>query len=242
METLGNHRITRRQALLGGAALATGAALTAWAPPTAAQELPMEVAPALTAADALRLLREGNERWASGMAAHPNQSPDRRSEVATGQAPFAIVFSCVDSRVPPEMVFDTGLGDLLVIRTAGQVIDNAALGSIEFGVEELHIPLVMVLGHRRCGAVTATVDAVAAGATAHGQIAAIVEGIRPAVEATAGVPGDAVDNAARANVISGAMKLRTAAPVLDYAIRGGSLTVVGAYYDLGTGQVEVISV
>ena len=204
--------------------------------------MPAEAGPTkMTAADSLRLLMEGNARWASGSPDRPNQSVERRAEATTGQAPFAIVFSCIDSRVPPEVVFDAGLGDLLVIRTAGQVIDNAALGSIEFGVEELHIPLVMVLGHQRCGAVVATVDAVAAGAAAHGQIKAIVEGIRPAVEATAGTPGDAVDNAVRANILSGAVRLKGTGPILDHLLADGTLTIVGAYYDLRTGWVDVLS-
>ena len=242
MKNFTDSRLTRRQALLRGSALAAGAVLAPWAARVGAQEMPAEAGPTkMTAADSLRLLMQGNERWASGSPAHPNQSVERRAEVAAGQAPFAIVFSCVDSRVPPEVVFDAGLGDLLVIRTAGQVIDNAALGSIEFGVEELHIPLVMVLGHQRCGAVAATVDAVAAGATAHGQIKAIVEGIRPAVEATSSTPGDAVDNAVRANVLSGAVRLKGTGPILDHSVAGGNLAIVGAYYDLGTGRVEVLS-
>jgi carbonic anhydrase len=235
------HRMTRRQALLRGGALAAGAALASWTVGATAQEMPQEAPPGRTAADALRLLMEGNERWASGVVARPHQSSERRAEVATGQEPFAIVFSCVDSRVPPELVFDAGLGDLLVIRTAGQAIDNAALGSIEYGVEELHIPLVVVLGHQRCGAVQATVEAVATGARPHGQISALIEAIRPAVEATAGSPGDPVDNAVRANAANAARKLQGAAPILDHGLADGSLTIVGAYYDLRTGKVEIIS-
>src|SRR5450432_2801977 len=109
---------------------------------------------------ALELLQAGNHRFQEGKVIWPNQTRARRIAVARKQNPFAIVFSCVDSRVPPELVFDRGLGDIFTIRTAAHVIDQAALGSLEFGVAELHIPLLMVLGHERCGAVTATITAV----------------------------------------------------------------------------------
>ena len=158
--------------------------------------------------------------------------------MAQGQKPFAIVFGCVDSRVPPELVFDRGLGDVFVIRTAGQVLDDAGLGSIEFGVEELGIPLVMVLGHEKCGAVAATIEAVEHNAEAPGHIGALVEGIRPAVEQVKGQPGDLLDNAVRANVELTVRQLKTS-PILAEALETGHIKIVGARYDLDTGVVEV---
>jgi carbonic anhydrase len=151
-----------------------------------------------------------------------------------------MIFSCVDSRVPPELVFDRGIGDLFVIRTAGHVIDNAALGSIEFGAEELHIPLIVVLGHERCGAVSATVEATAPGmsAEAPGQIGTLVEAIRPAVDQVRDRPGDVLDNAVRANVELTVAALRARSSLLEEAAHHG-LVIVGARYDLDTGGVEI---
>lgn len=143
---------------LGGAAALVGG-LSACAAEEVAEALPAEEA--LTGPeDALRRLLEGNERFRTNAAVHVHQDRERRDEVAGSQEPFAIILSCVDSRVPPEVVFDRGLGDLFVIRTAGHVVDDVVMGSIEFGAEELHIPLIMVMGHERCGAVKATLAAV----------------------------------------------------------------------------------
>jgi carbonic anhydrase len=190
--------------------------------------------------EALHELLEGNRRYVEGHAIWPNQDGSRRAEVAAGQHPFALIFSCVDSRVPPEIVFDRGLGDLFVIRTAGHVGDRAALGSIEYGIEELHIPLVVVLGHERCGAVVASIEAVDAGARAPGDIATLVEGIRPAVDAARGLPGDRTDNTVRANVQHTVQQL-DASPILHEAWVAGHLKIVGARYDLDSGLVEIIT-
>jgi carbonic anhydrase len=146
----------------------------------------------------------------------------------------------VDSRVPPEIVFDRGLGDLFVIRTAAHVVDGAALGSIEYGVEELHVPLVVVMGHERCGAVVASIEAVDAGARAPGDIATLVEGIRPSVDAARGLPGDRTDNTVRANVQRTVQRL-DASPILHEAWVAGHLKIVGARYELDSGLVEVIT-
>ena len=218
---------------LGGTA-AAGLALARWAP-ILAQEMHGPVSPD----EALLQLIAGNHRWATGQATRPHQDNSRRLEATQGQHPIAVVFSCVDSRVPPEIVFDQGLGDLLVIRTAGHVIDNAALGSIEFGVEELHIPLVVVLGHERCGAVNATIEAIEANATAHGQIGTLIEGIRPAVEQTHGHSGDALDNAVRANTVLTVDALRTRSSLLREALSHGEVKIVGGRYDLQSGLVEI---
>jgi carbonic anhydrase len=190
--------------------------------------------------EALHELLEGNRRYVEGRTTHPNQDSSRRAEVAAGQHPFALIFSCVDSRVPPEIVFDRGLGDLFVIRTAAHIVDGAALGSIEYGVEELHIPLVVVMGHERCGAVVASIEAVDAGARAPGDIATLVEGIRPSVEAARALPGDRTDNTVRANVQHTVQRL-DASPILHEAWVAGHLKIVGARYDLDSGVVEVMT-
>ena len=191
-----------------------------------------------TADQALRQLKEGNRRFVAGEMIHPDQTVDRRREVAKGQQPFAIIFGCVDSRVPPEIVFDRGLGDVLVIRTAGHALDSASLNSVEFGVHELGIPLVMVLGHQRCGAVAATVEAVEKGAKPHGRVGELVAAIKPAVEKVKGQPGDLLDNAVKANIELTVKKLRTSKSLAEFTERG-RIKIVGAHYDLGTGAVEI---
>lgn len=143
--------------------------------------------------EALQRLVEGNQRFAAGASKPINESADRRAKVVQRQRPFAMVFSCVDSRVPPELIFDRGLGDLFVIRTAGQVVDHAVMGSLEYGAYELEVPLLMVLGHKKCGAVKATMEAVEAGAHAEGSIDFLIDQIRPAVAGEAAADGHAAD-------------------------------------------------
>lgn len=184
--------------------------------------------------DPLQRLVDGNQRFVAGQPEHPRQSPARRAELAESQAPFAVVLACADSRVAPEIVFDQGLGDLFVVRVAGNVIDNTALGSIEYAVEHLHAPLVVVLGHERCGAVTAAVK----GGHADGHIHSIVQAIEPAVQAAKSGPGDAVDNTIRANVRRVTMQLQHAEPILAELVKAGKVKVVGGRYDLDTGAVE----
>jgi carbonic anhydrase len=196
-------------------------------------------APATTPDAALRRLLTGNRRYVRQKAAHPRQGARRRHALASGQHPFATIFSCVDSRVPPEIVFDQGLGDLFVIRTAGEVVDNAVLGSIEFGTEELAIPLILVLGHEKCGAVSATIDAIESNTTPPPHIDYLVEGIRPAVEQTKGKPGDHLDNAVRKNaqLVAGALGKDT---IIADAVHEGKTKVVAARYDLDTGRVSLL--
>jgi carbonic anhydrase len=185
-------------------------------------------------------LLEGNARFAAGQTQHPDQSVDRRTEVAAGQHPFAFVLGCYDSRASHEVLFDQGLGDIFSSRTAGNLLDGAVLGGIEFGVEEFHVPLLVILGHQRCGAVNATVQAVASGTSAPGSIGQVVDAIRPAVELAQTRGGDLLDNAVRANVELSIPRLM-ASPVLSEAIDAGTLKLVGAYYSLDTGLVEIIA-
>ena len=204
--------------------------------------------------EALQRLMDGNQRFVANRLLEPNHSPERRSEIAKGQQPFATILGCVDSRVPPEIVFDRGLGDLFVIRTAGQVIDEAVLGSIEFGSLELKIPLIMVLGHERCGAVKASIEALeGGGGESHGkgkgkgkhsaepgEIGYLVNSLKPAIEkAHSWGMGDLAENAMRANVSLTVARLKKS-PVLGAAVESGRLRIVGGRYDLDSGLVEVL--
>lgn len=185
----------------------------------------------------LALLKEGNARFASGEPMRPHLSNERRAMLTEGQEPFAIVFGCVDSRVTPEVVFDRGLGDLLVIRTAGQAVDDAVLGSAEFGAVTLGIPLVVVLGHEQCGAVIATIEALRSGTSADGSIATIVEAVAPAVERATGDDDELLDRATRDNVRNVVARLRKN-PVLSELEGGDRLAIVGAHYAVSSGIVE----
>jgi carbonic anhydrase len=195
-------------------------------------------APITDADEVLQRLMEGNLRYSTNRATDLNESAIRRIEIAKAQRPFAAIFGCVDSRVPPEIIFDHGLGDLFVIRTAGHIIDRAVLGSIEFGIVELTIPLIMVLGHERCGAVKATIEAIEQHQDAPNQIDMLVDSIRPAVERARSQPGDLLENAVQANIELTVSRLK-ASPILAEAIQKGRLKVVGARYDLDTGTVAL---
>jgi carbonic anhydrase len=198
-------------------------------------------ATSVTPDQALQMLKDGNQRFVSGNAQHPNQNSATIAQIAGGQKPFSAVLSCVDSRVPPEIVFDQGLGDMFTARDAAAIFDDSVLGSLEFGVSEYHIPLLVVMGHQRCGAVAATVDAVKSGnGEAPGQIGAVVGKIAPAVVSVLNSPGDLVDNSVRATVRQSVAQLRLAAPIITDALGSGALKIVGAYYSLDTGAVEFL--
>jgi carbonic anhydrase len=185
---------------------------------------------------AIEALLAGNRRYAAGNAVHPRQAPERRLEVALAQRPLAIVLGCSDSRVPLEIVFDQGLGDLFVVRTAGHVVDDVALASLEYAAEHLGVPLLVVLGHTGCGAVAAAIH----GGEHSGHLGHLVESIRPAVERAKEDPGDLLDRAVRENVARVVAGLRAAEPVLAKRVRKGELAVVGARYDLQSGLVELL--
>lgn len=191
---------------------------------------------AVTPDEALQELMAGNRRFVDGLPASRHGVARRRAELATGQKPFAVLVCCSDSRVGPEVVFDQGLGDIFVIRTAGEVVDDIGLASIEYAVEHLGTPLVVVLGHERCGAVTAAL----AGGEAPGHIGSLLKAIQPAVSESKGEPGDPLDNAVRAQVRDVVRQLRSAVPILSELVHEGKVKVVGARYDLDTGAVEVV--
>ncbi|MBE0658895.1 MAG: carbonic anhydrase [Bryobacteraceae bacterium] len=195
-------------------------------------------APAAMAPEqALARLRAGNTRFVKHKEKHPDISFDRRRSISRdGQHPYAVILGCSDSRVPPELIFDEGLGDLFVIRDAGNVVDDEVLGSIEYAVEHLGVRLVVVLGHEKCGAVSAAV----AGGEAHGHIKSVMKAIQPAVDETAGMPGDHVHNCVLANARRVARLIRESEPILKPAVDRKQIQVVAADYDLETFMVEFL--
>jgi carbonic anhydrase len=199
----------------------------------------------IPALDALARLREGNRRFVANQStAVPALSADRRAALVAGQEPFAIVLGCSDSRVPAELVFDQGLGDLFVIRVAGNIVAPSQVGSVEFAAGRFGTRLVVVLGHSQCGAVTATLEEVLGGPSEHSRdVRAIVDRVRPSVETMlSGRPTADLDalmgDAVRANVRASADHLRHGSALLEELIRKDGLLVVGAEYSLETGAVS----
>jgi carbonic anhydrase len=191
--------------------------------------------PTMSAAQALQLLLEGNQRFVAGKLEHPNQTPGRRDEVAKGQHPFASVLACSDSRTPPEILFDRGLGDIFTVRVAGNVADKVVIESLDYSVKHLGVRVVMVLGHRRCGAVIAAV----AGHEEEGDVGPMLSELRPAVAASKGQAGDPVENAVRENVELVMKNLATSGE-LSAMVKSGELKIVGGIYDLDTGTIEML--
>jgi len=228
-----NNGISRRNLLqIGGASLLTmGLGLTL-NPNSMAAEVPE-----ISADQALQKLKEGNQRYVSFKRNYPDQDEVRLKTVAQAQHPFAVVLGCADSRVPPALLFDQGLGDLFVIRVAGNILDDGTLASIEFATAELGVPLVMVLGHQRCGAVKATLD----GGEVPGHISRLVEAIKPALIQIQDQKGDRLDNAVRANVKMVVGQITASTPILADLVNKGKLKVVGGHYALDNGIVEIIA-
>jgi carbonic anhydrase len=188
-------------------------------------------APSVSPDDALAKLKEGNARFVTNKVSTAKPTAARRAETAQAQHPFAIVLGCADSRTSPEIVFDQNIGDLFVVRTAGNLVDDHALGSIEYAVEHLGARLIVVLGHERCGAVIAAL----ASDTAPGHVQSLVRDIQPAVQAIKGKPGDATDLAIAENARLMADKIRTDASLGEHA---KEVRIISAVYDLDTGKVE----
>lgn len=195
-------------------------------------------ADAVTAEEAIARLKAGNERFVTSKAEHPHQGAERRAELSNTQHPFAVVLGCADSRTSPEVVFDQGLGDLFTIRVAGNILDDQTIGSIEYAVEHLGSPLIVVLGHKRCGAVKAARDLIAAHKQAPGHIQSLVNGIAPAVATTASADAETT---CKRNVLNVVQALRECGPILNEAFAKGKIRVVGAHYDIETGAVEFLN-
>ncbi len=196
---------------------------------------------AVTPDQALARLKNGNAAFLSGKARVATEDGKRRLEIAKTQTPFAVLVGCSDSRVPPEVLFGTGLGELFIVRNAGNTVDTVAMGSVEYGTLVLKAPLVVVLGHERCGAVKAAVEVVEHNTTFPGSIGQMIEPIIPAVlRARAGFKGsdDALlDAAVRENVRRIVRRLRTSEPSFINPLRDGTLRIIGAHYDLDDGKV-----
>ncbi|WP_373527763.1 carbonic anhydrase [Nostoc sp.] len=198
--------------------------------------LAAEKAPAedeITPDKALQELLDGNDRFVKRKRRNGNQTYSRLVEIAKGQKPFASILGCADSRVPSEIVFDQGLGDLFVCRVAGNIATPEEIGSLEFGSLVLGSKVIMVVGHERCGAV----DAAIKGAQVPGQIGSLLEAIKPSVESSKDQSGDKLENACKANILSQVRKLKSS-PVLSKLIDEEKLTIAGGYYDLDTGRIS----
>lgn len=189
----------------------------------------------MDADDAMKKLMAGNQRFVSEAYNRGDIGLSRRLELSKGQHPFAIIVDCSDSRVAPEFIFDQGLGDLFVIRTAGNIVDDIAIGSVEYAVEHLGVRLVLVLGHEDCGAVKATV----AGGKAEGHIDAIVQAIKPAVVIAKKKPGNLLNNTIAQNVDMVVERLQTSQPILAHALQTGKVKIVGGVYNLKDGSVDL---
>jgi carbonic anhydrase len=229
---LSNKRILAEISLL--AAVLTLAACLAGA--TASEE---EAEGAISADDAWDILMEGNGRFVSGGEVAAKNFPERRAELVSGQSPFVTVVTCSDSRVPPELIFDQGLGDIFVIRVAGNVMDPVVLGSVEYGVEHLHTPLLVILGHSSCGAVTAATEG-----GAEGNIESIMTEIEPAVEIareTELTGSELVEVAIDENVDLVIKNVLDRSPITKELVEEGKLVILGAKYSLETGEVAVLT-
>ncbi|KOG08766.1 carbonic anhydrase [Streptomyces viridochromogenes] len=242
----------QRRAVITGGLVATAAVITGCSttsdngsapqPSAVAAAAPASSggAPPKTPSAALARLLDGNKRWVNGTLQRPNQGLDRRESVAEEQDPYGVIVSCIDSRVPPEMVFDTGIGDLFSIRTGGQVVAPVVTGSVEYGPVTSGTPLILVLGHQRCGAVKASYKALKERKPLPGDLQSIAEAVRPAYEAVSKVKhADPVDAMIRAHAQQTAAGLRTD-PALAPLVKKGGLAVVSAYYSLDTGRMEII--
>jgi carbonic anhydrase len=188
-------------------------------------------------------LLEGNKRFVSGRLIHPGRKPEDFAALAEGQAPLAAIVGCADSRVAPELIFDQGVGDLFVVRVAGNIVSGAGplvKGSIEFAVAVLGVRLIVVLGHSQCGAVKAAIEHIDSNDALPGSIGDLIDPIRAAVTAVKGQPGDKLDNVIRANVERGVKRLESLDPILSKTVKSGGLKVVGAVYDLRSGVVKVL--
>jgi carbonic anhydrase len=205
-------------------------------PHDAAKDAAEKPAQGLSGRQALDRLLAGNKRFLADVTSRAHHGTTRRDAVAAKQHPVAVVVCCSDSRVPPELLFDQGLGDLFVVRTAGNVIDALALGSIEYACDHLHVPLVIVLGHERCGAVTAAVS----GGTPSGHVLSVVEQVQRNIGQDRPAAGDVVEQAIQCNARTVAQQITTSTPILAGLVTSEHLVVVAARYDLDSGEVTLL--
>ncbi|MGP9529678.1 carbonic anhydrase [Glutamicibacter sp. AOP5-A2-18] len=239
------HVTSRRKLLAGATGLIALASLNACSTPEATETAPVAHAETpKTPDELLKALKEGNQRYLSNELQHPNQDEERRDEQAEHQSPFALIHGCVDSRVTPELLFDQGIGDLFVTRTAGAVLDDTLVGSMEFAVSEPYsVPLLVILGHTACGAVTGTLQAMEKNADnpeLPGEMDDFAEQIAPVArkENVSGSDADAVNKVVKANAIAVAQQLVGRSVIIRKAVQEKRTRVVSAVYDLQTGEVS----
>ena len=198
----------------------------------------------LTPAAAWQRLCEGNERFVNGIAEHPDQDAARRATLGYDQHPFVVLFGCADSRVAAEIIFDQGIGDMFVVRTAGHVIDTTVIGSIEYGIEMLSAPLVVILGHDHCGAVEAAMDALRTGSLPSGFVRAIVDRVIPSIVRIDGhssaTASPEPQHFGHEHIRHTVHMLHDYSALLSRAVAEGKVAVVGAEYDLAEGKVRVV--
>ncbi len=224
--------VSRQFILAGGLALA--ATPRAWAQAAPAPN-------AITGAEALKRIMDGNARYAANTTRNKDLSAGRAARAAA-QFPIAAILSCANSRLAPELAFDQGPGELFVVRLAGNFVNDDGLASIEYGVKYLGVPLIVVLGHSNCGAVSAAIKFVKEGAALPGHLPALVNSIKPAVDAAmARKPADLLADATAENVRLNVKRLTAAAPIVDGMVKDGKVKVVGGVYDIATGKVALLA-
>jgi carbonic anhydrase len=199
----------------------------------------MTAMPNTSPVTAWKALKEGNERFVAGKPQHPSQSIEHRASLTEAQKPTAVVFGCADSRVAAEIIFDQGLGDMFVVRTAGHVIDSAVLGSIEYAVTVLNVPLIVVLGHDSCGAVKATLTALDNGAVPGGYIRDVVERVTPSILLGRRDGLKRVDEFEARHVVETGSQLVDRSTTISNGVKDGSVAIVGLTYHLADGKVAL---
>ncbi|TJY72408.1 carbonic anhydrase [Arthrobacter sp. CAU 1506] len=195
----------------------------------------------LTPAQAWQKLLDGNARFVAGTSVHPNQDAARRSSLVNEQNPFAIIFGCSDSRLAAEIIFDLGLGDAFVVRTAGHVLGDSVIGSLEYGVDVLNVPLIVILGHDSCGAVTAAKDTVDTGVMPRGWLRDLVERITPSVLAARRAGHDDLNDMVIENVRQSSERLLDSSRAISEAVDAGRTAVVGVAYRLADGRADLVA-
>jgi len=233
------YRATRRNALtLAASALASS--LVGRAALAAKDKAPPKPQNVISPDDALERLTKGNGRYVQGTTLRHDFAHEREA-LSTGQNPFASILSCADSRIAPELCFDTGRGDLFVCRIAGNFGSDEMVASLEYSVAVLKSPFIMVLGHEGCGAVDSTIKSIKEGSTLPGHLPSLVAAIKPAVDAVQGQSGDMLANATRRNVMLNVDRLKNAGPILSAFAADKKNRIVGGIYELRTGKVQLLS-
>ncbi len=232
--------VPRRGFMLGAGVALAGLAMPRRGLAQAAKKPPPKQENVLSPEASLKRLMDGNGRYVAGVARRHDFKAEREALVG-GQNPFAGILSCADSRIAPEYAFDTGRGDLFVCRVAGNFLNTDGLASFEYAVAVLNTPLLMVLGHRACGAVEATIKSIRDGTTLPGHLPALVEAIGPGIKDAMAKPGNALDNAIKANVLVNVERLKAATPIISAAVADKKINVVGGIYNLDDGRVELVS-